>query len=288
MAFCDLKPVSVTDENTGLTYIIGSVFSVCPFGANSPKVYSWGQVRSVSASRAGIVVETELSAYTLKSRLFSSTDEYLRAIALIECAYKKYKFDYVHEKRLLPLKSLYREFSQGMDAYIGECEIDGNDAANAFISLMNVKLVKLLWLIALLIMLVTFGALHYFVGVTRDNLLYFIPIAAASGGIITLIVYLICHSVAKSKFYRIADCDPAADLNITFVVSKFGFAACESATYQGRDLVPWSEADYFIETDKIFIIYKSNSPIAFIPKKAFGKKFAGGAADILALKLEQR
>ena len=93
MAFCDLKPVSVTDENTGLTYIIGSVFSVCPFGANSPKVYSWGQVRSVSASRAGIVVETELSAYTLKSRLFSSTDEYLRAIALIECAYKKNKFD---------------------------------------------------------------------------------------------------------------------------------------------------------------------------------------------------
>ena len=288
MAFCDLKPVSVTDENTGVTFIIGSVFSVCSYGADCPKVFSWGMAKTVTVTRGGILFATDTAQYIVKSRLFSSPDEFLRAVAIIECAYKKYGFEYVHEKRLLPLKSLYREFSQGTDAYIGESEIDGNDAANAFISLMNIKLVKLLWLIALLIMLLTFGILHYFVGVTRDNLLYFIPISAASGGIITLLVYIICHSVAKAKFFRIAECDPAADMNITFVISKFGFAACESSTYQGRDLVPWNEADYFIETDKIFIIYKNNAPIAFIPKKAFGKKFAGGAADILALKLEQR
>ena len=30
-------------------------------------------------------------------------------------------------------------------------------------------------------MLVTFGALHFFVGITRDNLLYFIPISIAIG-----------------------------------------------------------------------------------------------------------
>lgn len=288
MAFCDLKPVSVTDENSGITYIIGRVFSAYSFGADCPAVYSWDMAHSVSVSRGGITIAAETSVYNIPRRLFSAPDEFLRAVALIECAQKKYHFDYIHEKRILPLKSLYKEFSPGSDAYIGECEIDGNDTANAFISLMNIKLVKLLWLIALLIMLVTFGLLHFFVGVNRDNLLYFIPISAACGGIITLLVYIICHSVAKAKYKRIAECDPAAYEMITFVVSKFGFAACESSTYQGRDLVPWEEADYFIETDKLFMIYKNGVPIAFIPKKAFGKKFAGGAADILALRLEQR
>lgn len=288
MAFCDLKPVSVTDDSSGVTYIIGRVFSVCSFGADCPAVYSWDMVRSVSVMRDGIAVTAGGETYSVPGRLFSAPDEFLRAVALIECAQRKNRFEYIHDKRILPLKSLYKEFPQGNDAYVGECEIDGNDTANAFISLMNIKLVKLLWLVALLIMLVTFGLLNFFVGVNRDNILYFIPISAACGGIVTLLVYIISHSIAKAKYKRIADCDPAADETITFVVSKYGFAACESSTYEGRDLVPWEDADYFIETDKLFMIYKNGVPIAFIPKKAFGKKYAGGAADILALKLEQK
>ena len=39
---------------------------------------------------------------------------------------------------------------------------------------------------------------------------------------------------------------------------------------------------------KMFILYKNNVPAAYIPKRAFEKRFVGGVADIIALSLEQR
>ena len=46
--------------------------------------------------------------------------------------------------------------------------------------LLNFRLMKFLWLVALLIALITFGVLNFTVGITRDNILYFIPISVAA------------------------------------------------------------------------------------------------------------
>ena len=288
MAFSDLKPVCVSDEDKGRSYIIGSVFAVYGIGNEPPTVYTWDMIRSVSVTRKDVTVDAAGKKITMTKKMFGSDENLLRAIALIECHQKIHGFGYQHELRLFPLKSSYIEVTPGKDTYTGEGVLDEADTAAAFIMLLNYKLVKILWLIGVVIALVVFCVMHFIFGVTRSNVLYFIPIAAASGAIIAVLVYIITQAIARARFKAIADSDHAARKNITFVISRNGFAACESCVYESRDLVPWNEMDYFIESDKMFILYKNNAPAAFIPKRAFDKKFVGGVADIIALNLEQR
>lgn len=73
--------------------------------------------------------------------------------------------------------------------------------------LMNFRLMKVLWLLAVMLMLVILLALHIFVGITRSNVLYFIPISMIGGAILTLIVYMICHAVARRKYTAVSSCD---------------------------------------------------------------------------------
>lgn len=288
MAFCDLKPVCTSDDENGCSYIIGSVFAAYGIGAEPPEVYSWDMVRTVTVTRKEIRVDTVGRSFTIPNRMFGDKENLLRAIALIECYRKEYMFGYQHDKRLFPLKSAYVEVTPGKETYVGEGVLDEADTAAAFIMLLNFKLVKILWLVGLLIALITFGILHMTVGINRGNWLYFVPISAVAGAIIALLVYIVTQAAARARFKKMADVDHAARMNITFVVSKQGFAACESCVYESRDLVPWGEMDYFIESDKMFILYKNNTPAAYIPKRAFEKKFVGGVADIIALNLEQR
>ncbi len=288
LAFCDLKPVCAVDDEKGNSYIFGCVFAVYEIGSEPPLVYSWDMVRFVTVTRREIIVETRGKKFTINKKMFDSDEDILRAIALIECRQKEYLFGYQHDRRLFPLKSLYVELSPSKETYVGEGILDEADTAAAFVMLLNFKLVKILWLIGMLIALSAFGILYVTVGINRGNLLYFIPISAAAGAICALLVYLITHAIARARFRRIADADYAARKSITFVVSRHGFAACESCVYESRDLVPWDEMDYFIESDKMFILYKNNVPAAYIPKRAFEKKFVGGVADIIALNLEQR
>lgn len=287
MAFCDLKPVRVYDDSAGITYYIGDVFAVYAFGAERPVVYSWDMIESVSVTRKEFVFKTDKRKYSF-DRKHLKEEDYFRAVGIIEREWKNFEFSYEHEKRMFPLKSTYVDVMPGKDAYLGSGQVDEGDCVAAFVMMMNLRLVKVLWLVAILIMLITFGALHFFVGITRDNLLYFIPISIASGGIVSLVVYLICHAVARGKYRSIADADPAAEAQISFAVCKFGFAACESCIYDGHDLIPWNVVDYFVETDKMFIFFKDNAAYTYIPKKAFDKKYLGGISDIIAIMLEQK
>lgn len=288
MAFSDLAAVTAADDRGGCTYIIGSVFAVYKIGNTVPVVYSWDMMKSVSVTRRGILVTTVDSSYQISGKMFTTIEDSLRAVAIIECKQREFGFSYQHERRLFPLKSMYRECSPGRDVYTGEGMLDEAETAAAFIMLLNFKLMKFLWLVAILIMLVTFGILQLTVGITRDNVLYFIPISVAAGAITALIINIIAHAIARVRFKALADADPASRQMLTFVVSRVGFAACESCVYDERDLVPWSEMDYFIESDKMFILYKNNQPAAYIPRRAFDKKFIGGIIDIIALNLEQR
>lgn len=290
MAFCDLKPVRVSDDKTGATYVIGDVFAVYSIGAQFPAVYSWDMVRSVSVTRRDMSfsIAGAKNNMSISNKMFRSVKETLQAIAIIEYHQKTYEFAYQHEKRLFPLKSFYYECSPGKETYVGEGMIDEADTASALIALLNFRLMKFLWLVALLVALVTFGILDYAMGLTRDNILYFILISIAAGGIFALIVYIITHAAARARVKSFADADLASKENITFVISQAGFAACESCVYQNRDLVAWSEADYFVESDKMFIIFKGRTPLAYIPKKAFSKKYLGGVTDIISLSLEQK
>lgn len=288
MAFSDLKPVSAGDDKAGCTYIIGSVFAVYPVGVQTPVVYSWDMIKAASVTRREIVLTTEHESFRITNKMFSTIEDMLRAIAIIECRQKEFGFGYQHGKRLFPLKSMYREMSPGKDTYTGEGMLDEAETASAFIMLLNFRLVKFLWLVAILIMLVTFGILNLTVGITRDNILYFIPISVAAGAIAALIINIVAHAIARARYKALADADPASRQAITFVISRTGFAACESCVYESRDIVPWGEADFFIESDKMFIIYKNNTPLAYIPKRAFEKRFIGGVADIISLSLEQK
>ena len=288
MAFCDLKPVCINDDRAGRTYVLGGVFSVYNAGPEPPLVYSWEMVRSVAVTKKEFRIEAGTRSFSFPNKLFKDPEDHVRAIAIIECRLKEYGFNYQHERRMFPLKSAYSELSPGKEIYVGEGVLDEGDTSAAFLALLNFKLVKFLWLVAILIMLITVGLLHFKIGITRDNLLYFIPISAAAGGITALLVYIIVHAFSRARFKRLCDADVAAKLPITFVICRAGFAACASCVYESRDLIPWKDMDYFIESDKMFIIYKNNAPAAYIPKKAFEKKFVGGVADILALSLEQR
>ena len=288
MAFCDLKPVRVFDENSGCTFIIGDMFAVYSFGTDLPLIFSWDMIREVAESKKVITVRTEKSKYTISKSSFLAREDYFRAIAIIENNRRSTEFPYIHERRILPLKDRYISCAPLNDAYTGQDIIDENDAAAAFITMMNVKLSKLLWLVAMLIMLLTFALIHFFVGITRSNVLYFIPISVAVGGIITLIVYLICHAAARSKYQKLSGSDPASEEIISFLVCQHGFAACESCIYDQQELIPWHEIDYFIETDKMFIFYKDASAVVYMPKKAFDKKHLGGVADTISLHLEQK
>ncbi len=288
MAFSDLKPIKVGNNSSGDMYIIGGVFAVYTIGSQVPVVYSWDMAKLVNATRKELIYDFGDSEYRIPYKMFNTGEDALTAIAITECMQKEYGFHYQHDKRLFPLKSMYRECPPGKDFYTGEGVLDEGETAAAFIMLLNFRLMKFLWLVALLITLVTFGILQFTVGLTRDNILYLVPISIAAGAITSLIINIIAHAIARGRFKSLADADIASKEPITFVISKNGFAACESCVYQGRDLVPWNEADYFVESDKMFIIYKNNSPVAYIPKRAFEKKSIGGIADIIALYLEQR
>lgn len=288
MAFHDLKPVSVTDESGSHTYIIGNVIAVYAMG-EYPVVYSWDMVKSVVVTRRDCKINVGSTSLVLPNKIFPSEDNILRMIAIIETHQREYEFAYQHEKRMLPLKSTYIESNPGREIYVGEGMFDEGETAAAFIALLNFKLIKFLWLTAILITLVMIGVLQVTVGFTRDNVLYFIPISLATGAITSLLVYIITHVATRGRFKRMCDADIASRQPITFVICRAGFAACESCTYESRDLVPWSEIEYFVESDKMFILYKSNNvPAAYIPKKAFDKKHIGGIADILAVSVEQR
>ncbi len=288
MAFCDLSAVTACDDKTTATYVIGNVFSAFPPTNDTPFVYSWDLVHSVDISKKEIKISAGTKNFTLTYRMFKSEEDLLKAIAIIECKQKQFKFPYKHERRVFPLKSVYRECPPGKEVYTGEGILDENETASAFIALLNFKMMKLLWLVAVLIAFVALGVLHYVIGITRENVLYFVPISLVSGGIVAVLVYIVTHLIARAKIRHMCSADLAAKQVITFVISRAGFATCESCIYQGRDLIPWSEMEYFVESDKMFILYKNNTPAAYIPKKAFNKKQVGSVADIIALHLEQR
>ncbi len=288
MAFCDLKAVTASDDKTGATYIIGNVFSAFSLGADLPTVYSWDFVRAVDISKNEVKIITSTKNFSISFKMFKSEEDLLRAITIIECMQKKYSFSYKHERRMFPLKSAYRECTPGKEIYIGEGILDENETATAFIALLNFRMVKLLWLVALLIAFITLGLLHYLIGIDRANILYFVPISIVSGGIIAVLVYIFTHLIARARVKRMCKNDLATKQVITYVISRAGFATCESCVYTSRDLIPWNEMEYFVESDKMFILYKNNAPAAYIPKKAFDKKQVGSVADIIALHLEQR
>ncbi len=101
-------------------------------------------------------------------------------------------------------------------------------------------------------------------------------------------MYLLCYAFAHRKYQSIAGGDPASKEEIAFVISRFGFSACESCICDFQDLIPWKNLDYFVETNKMFIFYKDNTAVFYLPKKAFDKKDLSSVADLIALKLEQR
>ena len=288
MAFGDLKPVKIYDESTGRTIYIGDVLAVYSFGEELPVIYSWEQVTAVEETRGTLAISACDERCVIEKKRFSDSSEYFRALAIIECAQGKYGFAYTHQKRVLPLKSNYIEIPYDGEAYLGQTVIDENDIASTYIMLMNYKLVKVLWLVAVLMMILIFGVLHFTIGVTRDNILYFLPISIAGGGIITLIVYIVCYLNARSKYQAIASSDPSSEELLTFLIARNGFAVCESCIYENQDIIPWNAIDYFIESDKMYILYKNGAAIAYIPKNAFEKKYQSGISDILALNLEQR
>lgn len=289
MAFSDLRPVRVFDEASGCTYVIGDTFAVYSFGTDRPVVYSWDMIKSVTDdNKKGFCFDVGSREYKIPITCFRVREDYFRVIAITEGMHRKQSFTYRHGARVLPIKDTFIEANIGKESYIGEGRIDENDTAAAFIMMMNIQLVKVLWLIAILVMLLVFGALHLTVGVTRSNILYFIPISVAVGGILALIIYLICHAVARSRFTRVAGNDPAVEELITYVVSPNGFAACESCVYDCQDIIPWSRFDYFVETDKMFILYKDGSAVTYMPKKAFDKKLLSGISDVLSINLEQK
>lgn len=287
MAFSDLKPVSVTDEKS-CTYIFGSVIAIYNPSVATPLVYTWDMVKLASVSRRDIRLNVGNSNIVIPYKAFGNDENVLRAITIIECRQKEYDFPYQHEKRMLPLKSMYVECAPGRETYIGESIYDEGETAAAFISLLNFKLIKLLWLVAILITLVALAVIHFNWGITRERVLYYIPISIAIGGIVSLLVYIIVHAIERWKFKSRCNADLGSRTPVTFVISRVGFAVCESCVYENRDLIPWGEIDYYIESDKMFILYRNGTIAAYIPKKAFAKKHVGSVADIMALSVEQR
>ena len=288
MAFETVNGQKIFSSATGMTYIFGDYFVVFQGDNSVPEVYDWQNITSITENHGSITISTGMETYYIESSAFSSDDQFLTVRAIIEGHIAehpdiKYKFN----NRILPLKYLYRNV-EASNAYVMSGVYDEKVINSSNISLTSARFGRVILVFSLLLMAIFFFIIASIMGNLQDNWIYCLPLSIFFGIIVSVIIYLVIGMVAKHKYSSVQKVDPATTKEITVVVAPEGFAAVESAIYTAHDLIPWNEANFFIETHMGLVVLRDNKSVFWLPKSFMPKNQQSGIYNLIASKVKQR
>ena len=288
MAFESVSGQKVFSSATGLTYIFGDYFVIFRSDSSVPEIYEWKSVSSITENRGNITISVGLSTYHIESAAFSSEEQFLTVRAIIEGHIAenpdiRYRFN----QRILPLKYLYRNIDAS-NAYVMHGIYEEKVINSSNISLVSARFGRVIFVFAILLMAIFFMIIAGIMGNIRDNWIYCLPLSIFFGIIVSVIVYLIIGAVARHKYSSVQKADPATTQEITVVVAPEGFAAVESSVYTAHDLIPWNEANFFIETHVGLVVLRDNKSVFWLPKSFMPKNQQAGIYNLIASKVKQR
>lgn len=288
MAFESVSGQKVFSSMTGTTYIFADYFVVFQGETVSPAIYDWGQVTSVTEAPDKLTVVTENKTYYIERTAFNSDDQFLCVRAIIEGQIAlhpeiRYKFG----KRILPLKYLYKNINSS-NAYVMRGYYEDKVINSCNISLVSARFGRYIFILALVLIAIIFAVLSNILGNFTENWIYCLPISIFSGIIVSVVIYLVVGIFARHKFNMINKIDPAASSEITVVVAPEGFAAVESSVYTTHDLIPWNEANFFIETHVGIVVLRDNKSVFWLPKSFIPKNDVNNILALISSRVKQR
>jgi len=290
MAFESLPGVKVFCRESEQTFIVGDYFAVYQKGTDTPAIFRWNQIKAISEGKLEFAVSTGGTVYRIPKICFPNEKAVLNMRAVLESAVSLYpRIDYNHMKRILPPKNLYLSGDMTGAAHTATGFYKEREINFSNVILLNTRLGKLFKVLAALTIISVFILLHFTIeGGFTENWFWFLPISFFSGGIAVMLVYLVCAVIANYHFSYLYKVDPAVSEEISFAVSEEGFAAVESHLSTGYEFIPWSEANYFIETNSVFIVYKHNKAVFWLPKRLFEKPVQVEISKFIAERLNQK
>ena len=288
MAFETVNGQKIFSSATGMTYIFGDYFVIFRSDNSTPEVYDWQNITSITENHGDLTISTDTTTYFIENSAFTSDDQFLTVRAIIEGQIAEHPdIRYKFNNRILPLKYLYRNI-EASNAYVMRGVYEEKVINSSNISLTSARFGRVIFMFSLLLMAIFFFVIASIMGNLQDNWIYCLPLSIFFGIIVSVIIYLIIGMVAKHKYSSVQKVDPATTKEITIVVAPEGFAAVESSVYTAHDLIPWSEANFFIETHMGLVVLRDNKSVFWLPKSFMPKNQQSGIYNLIASKVKQR
>ena len=288
MAFETVKGQKVFSSATGTTYIFGDYFVVFHSDSSVPEIYEWQNVSSITENHGDITISIDTSTYNIESSAFTSDEQFLSVRAIIEGHIAEHPdIRYRFNQRILPLKYLYRNV-EASNAYVMHGVYEERVINSSNISLISTRFGRVIFVLAIMLMAIFFLIIASIMGNLQENWIYCLPLSVFFGIIVSVIIYLIIGMSARHKYSSVQKADPATTQEITVVVAPEGFAAVESSVYTAHDLIPWNEANFFIETHMGLVVLRDNKSVFWLPKSFMPKNQQAGIYNLIASKVKQR
>lgn len=288
MAFETVEGQKVFSPMTGTTYIFGDFFAVFRSDFSVPEIYEWKQISAVTETVDYITVSSGSDTYKIERAAFNSDDHLLAVRTIIEGQIALYpEIKYRFNKRILPLKYLYKNMTPE-NAYVLQGVYDEKVINSCNVALVIARFGRYIFLLTIALIALIFIAVANILGEVKDNWMYYLPLSIFIGVIVSIVAYLIVGIAARHKFNSVKKVDPATQKEITVVVAPEGFAAVESSVYTGCDLIPWSEANFFIETHMGLVVLRDNKSVFWLPKSFIPKNEQSNIFGLIAARVRQR
>lgn len=289
MAFETINGQRVFSGSTGQTFIFGDYFCVFSGESPNPFIYEWKNLISIIENTGGYTFYTVDNTFNLDRGAFSSDREYLNVRAIIEGKIAVYRsIKYKHRERILPLKYLCKSCDIAGDSFFLQGVYSEKDINSCNISLVSTKIGRYIFLLSIVLAAVIFTGLAHALGNLSGNWLYYLPISIFTSIIVCVVIYLIIAVFARHKYAKVAKVDPALAEEITIIIAPEGFAAVESVCYTGCDLIPWSEASFFIETHCGLVVIRDNKSVFWLPRSFMPKNLQTPITNFIAARVKQR
>lgn len=288
MAFETVEGQRVFSPMTGTTYIFGDYFAVFRSDYAVPEIYEWKQISGVTETLDYLTITSGSVTYKIERAAFNSEDHLLAVRTIIEGQIALYpEIKYRFNKRILPLKYLYKNVTPE-NAYVLQGVYDEKVINSCNVALVIARFGRYIFVLTLALIALIFIAVANVMGEVKDNWMYYLPLSIFLGIIVSIVAYLIIGIAARHKFNSVKKVDPATQKEITVVVAPEGFAAVESSLYTGCDLIPWSEANFFIETHMGLVVLRDNKSVFWLPKSFIPKDQQSNIFGLIASRVRQR
>lgn len=288
MAFETVEGQKVFSHMTGTNYIFGDYFAVFRSDSVSPEIYEWNQISSVTETVDYLTITSGSDVYKIERAAFNSDDHLLAVRTIIEGQIAVYPdIKYRFNKRILPLKYLYKNMTPE-NAYVLQGVYEEKVINSCNVALVIARFGRYIFILTLALIALIFLVVSNVLGEVKDNWMYYLPLSIFLGIIVSIVAYLIVGIAARHKFNSVRKVDPATQKEITVVVAPEGFAAVESSVYTGCDLIPWSEANFFIETHMGLVVLRDNKSVFWLPKSFIPKNQQSNIFGLIASRVRQR